>query len=204
MGLLVDLRRDLRRALRMGARPADLVVEISSWVILSYRVGRAISSLPTPLRRAVRLMHAPVHAVLQAVGGVEIPVSAAIGGGLHMRHTYGVVIHSDARVGLDCNLSQGVTIGIGGRGDRRGVPWLGDRVYVGPGAKLFGPISVGTDSAVGANAVVNRDVPRHVVVAGVPARVVSTAGSTGLVVPGEDQPDSSDRIPDNNPILKVA
>jgi len=146
----------------------------------------------------------PSLAVLQAVGGVEIPVSAAIGGGLHMRHTFGVVIHSDARVGLDCNLSQGVTIGIGGRGDRRGVPWLGDRVYVGPGAKLFGPISVGTDSAVGANAVVNRDVPRHVVVAGVPARVVSTAGSTGLVVPGEDQPDSSDRIPDNDPILKVA
>ena len=87
---------------------------------------------------------------------------------------------------MDCNLSQGVTIGIGGRGERRGVPRVGDRVYFGPGAKVFGPIVVGDDVAIGANSVVNRDVPPRAVAVGVPFRVVSLEGSFDLVVTGDE------------------
>ena len=57
-------------------------------------------------------------------------------------------------------------IGAAGRGERRGFPVLGDRVYVAPGAKLIGPITVGNDVAVGANAVVTKDVADRAVVGG--------------------------------------
>jgi serine O-acetyltransferase len=63
---------------------------------------------------------------------------------------------------------------------------VGDRVYLAPGAKVFGPIRVGHDVAVGANAVVNRDVPEGVTVAGVPAKIVSTHGSRQLIELGRD------------------
>ena len=188
MSFFKDVSRDFRRAFKMGARPMDLVFDLSTWIVLSYRMGRALADLPAPIRRALRLAHAPLHGLLETLGGIELPVNAQIGGGLHLRHTHDVVISPDARVGEDCNLSQGVTIGVGGRGERRGVPRLGDRVYVGPGAVLFGAITVGDDAAIGANSVVTRDVPRHSVAAGVPSRVISFAGSAGLVVPAEEEP----------------
>jgi len=186
MGFTADVRRDIRRAVRMGARLVDYLFELSTWIVLSYRVGHAIAGMPLPWRRALRLVHGPIHGILQIAGGIELPVNAKIGGGLHLRHTNGVVVHPEAEVGMDCNLSQGVTIGIGGRGERRGVPRVGDRVYFGPGAKVFGPIVVGDDVAIGANSVVNRDVPPRAVAVGVPFRVVSLEGSFDLVVTGDE------------------
>ena len=186
MGFTADVRRDIRRAVRMGARLVDYLFELSTWIVLSYRVGHAIAGMPLPWRRALRLLHGPIHGVLQIAGGIELPVNAKVGGGLHLRHTNGVVVHPEAEVGMDCNLSQGVTIGIGGRGERRGVPRVGDRVYFGPGAKVFGPIVVGDDVAIGANSVVNRDVPPRAVAVGVPFRVVSLEGSFDLVVTGDE------------------
>jgi len=57
------------------------------------------------------------------------------------------------------------------------VPTLADRVYVGPGAVIFGPVQIGEDAAIGANAVVTKSVTARAVVAGAPARVVSGKGS---------------------------
>jgi serine O-acetyltransferase len=57
------------------------------------------------------------------------------------------------------------------------VPTLADRVYVGPGAVIFGPVEIGQDAAIGANAVVTKSVPPRAVVAGAPARVVNRKGS---------------------------
>jgi serine O-acetyltransferase len=202
MSFVADVRRDFRRALRMGARPADMALELATWIVFSYRVGRALGELPAPIRRACRLLHKPVHGVLQTLGGLELPVNASIGGGLHLRHTHGIVIHPEATVGKDCNISHEVTIGVGGRREDRGVPTLGDRVYVGPGAKIFGAVRVGDDAAIGANAVVNRDVAPHTVAAGVPARTVSIEGSAGLVVPGDAKPGPAMR--QDPPLAKAA
>lgn len=82
----------------------------------------------------------------------------------------GVVIHKDAIIGNDCHIDQGVTIG--GTGTKLGVPRLGDRVYIGAGAKILGDISVGDGATIGANAVVLTDVPPNGVAVGVPARLV--------------------------------
>jgi serine O-acetyltransferase len=98
------------------------------------------------------------------------------GPGLAIVH-YGTIVVSDtAVVGRNCRIHADVNIGVA----NGAAPTIGDRVYIGPGAKIFGGIVIGDDVAIGANAVVNRDVPSGVSVAGVPAKVVSDHGSEGL------------------------
>lgn len=119
---------------------------------------------------------------LGIVYGLSIPARTKIGSGFYIGHYGGVVIHPDVTIGRDCNISQGVTIGLASRGDYFGTPTIGDRVYIGPGAKIFGKISIGNDVAIGANAVVARSVPEGAVVVGAPARVVSNRGSHGYII----------------------
>jgi serine O-acetyltransferase len=119
---------------------------------------------------------------IEVVAGISLSPEAEVGGGLYIGHFGHVVVNPRARIGRNCNLSPGVVIGSGGRGEddgqpREGVPTLADRVYVGPGAVIFGPVEIGEDAAIGANAVVTKSVPSRAVVAGAPARVVSGKGS---------------------------
>ena len=114
---------------------------------------------------------------MQASTGICLPATAKIGPGLRIPHAGTIVLHARTVIGSDCCLTHGVTIGISGSGERRGVPSLGDRVYVGANASIVGPIRIGNDVVVGANSLVNRDVPDHCTVLGVPASVVSHNGS---------------------------
>jgi serine O-acetyltransferase len=109
--------------------------------------------------------------------GVSIPCGAAIGPGLFIGHIGGIVVNVSAVIGRNCNLSHDVTIGQSNRGSRRGCPKIGDSVFIGPGARILGGVVVGDNAAVGANAVVLDDVAEGEVVAGIPARRVSTRGS---------------------------
>ena len=113
--------------------------------------------------------------------GISIPYQTPIGPGFYIGHFGGIVVSSGAQIGANCNLSQGVTIGQINRGSKQGTPRLGDNVYVGPGAKILGQITVGNNVAIGANAVVIKDVPDGAVVVGVPARVISHEGSSGYI-----------------------
>ena len=74
-------------------------------------------------------------------------------------------------MGERCMISHGVTIGVLG-GDRLGVPRLGNDVYVGCGAKILGPVTIGDGAIIGANAVVLEDVPAGATAVGVPARII--------------------------------
>ncbi len=113
--------------------------------------------------------------------GIYIPRLTKIGPGFYIGHFGGIVVHGDCRIGRDCNMSHGVTLGQANRGKHAGVPVIGDRVYLGPGAKIVGAVRVGSDVAVGANAVVTSDVPDGAVVGGVPARIISYAGSESYI-----------------------
>ncbi|MBD8080590.1 serine O-acetyltransferase [Cellulosimicrobium arenosum] len=120
------------------------------------------------------LLRLPARLVSQAartVTGVEIHPGARIGRRLFIDHGMGVVVGETAVVGDDVVLFHTSTLG--GRSMRRGKrhPTLGDRVVVGAGAKILGPVWVGDDAQVGANAVVVKDVPAGAVAVGVPARV---------------------------------
>lgn len=113
--------------------------------------------------------------------GISIPFRAKIGSGFYIGHFGGIIVNQDAVIGKNCNISSGVIIGQANRGAYKGCPVLGDNVYIGPGAKIFGAVRIGDNAAIGANCVVTRDVPDNAVVAGVPGRVISNRGSTGYV-----------------------
>ncbi|CAN7384750.1 serine O-acetyltransferase [Rhizobacter sp. LjRoot28] len=113
--------------------------------------------------------------------GISIPSGTRIGSGFYIGHFGGIVVNGESVIGKNCNISQGVTLGQANRGRNKGCPIVGDNVYIGPGAKLVGAVRIGNNVAIGANAVVTRDVPDNAVVVGIPARVISQEGSAGYV-----------------------
>jgi serine O-acetyltransferase len=131
--------------------------------------------------RALHLLARLMHKRLRLRFGISIPYTTRIGAGFYIGHFGGIVVNEAARIGKNCNISQGVTIGQRNRGARKGVPVIGDAVYIGPGAVVIGAVTVGSGCAIGANAVVARDLCRNAVAVGVPARVISTEGSAGYV-----------------------
>ena len=104
--------------------------------------------------------------------GIEIHPGATIGPGLFIDHGMGVVIGETAEVGSDVTLYHGVTLGGTSLNKGKRHPTIGDRVTIGAGAKVLGNITIGSDSRIGANAVVVKSVPENSVVVGVPGQVV--------------------------------
>jgi serine O-acetyltransferase len=104
--------------------------------------------------------------------GIEIHPGATIGSGLFIDHGMGVVIGETAEVGNEVTLYHGVTLGGTSLNKGKRHPTLGDRVTVGAGAKVLGNIIIGSDSRIGANAVVVKSVPENSVVVGVPGQIV--------------------------------
>ena len=112
---------------------------------------------------------------------------ARIGPGLVIPHGH-VVIDGDVRIGRNCTINPWVTIGLSGSRrwgfDRRG-PVIGDRVFIGTGAKVLGPVTVGDGARIGANAVVIDDVPAGATVVGAPGRVVQAQPPAWIRSDGE-------------------
>ncbi|WP_434056529.1 serine O-acetyltransferase EpsC [Georgenia sunbinii] len=110
--------------------------------------------------------------LVRALTGVEIHPGASLGRRMFIDHGMGVVIGETAEVGDDVVIFHGTTLG--GRSMTRGKrhPTVGDRVTIGAGAKVLGPISIGDDAQIGANAVVVKDVPAGAVSVGVPGKLI--------------------------------
>ncbi len=107
---------------------------------------------------------------------IEIHPDATIGKRLFIDHGTGVVIGETTEIGDDCTIYQGVTLGGTGKDKGKRHPTLGDRVMVGSGAKVLGPIHIGNDVRIAAGAVVLSDIPDNCTAVGVPARVVRCNG----------------------------
>ena len=116
--------------------------------------------------------------------GIEIHPGAVIGKGLFIDHGMGVVIGETAIIGDNVTLYHGVTLG--GVGSEKGKrhPTVGNNVIIGSGAKLLGPINIGNNSKIGANAVVLSDVPCFSTAVGVPAKIINK--SSGNIIGIED------------------
>ncbi len=113
--------------------------------------------------------------------GISIPLDTQIGRGLYIGHFGNIIVSPKTVIGNNFNISQGVTIGVSNRGNNKGHPIIGNDVYIGPGAKIFGSIKIGNNVAIGANCVVTKDIPDNAVVVGVPGKVISYKGSEGYV-----------------------
>jgi serine O-acetyltransferase len=109
--------------------------------------------------------------------GVEIHPGAEIGRRFFIDHGTGVVIGETAKVGDDCVMFHNVTLGGTGKHTGKRHPTIGDEVFIGTGATLLGPITVGSRAKIGANCFIHmRDVPADCTVVGVPARIVKQNG----------------------------
>ncbi len=106
------------------------------------------------------------------ITAADIPLNCDLGGGLVLPHPNGIVIHSGAKVGVNCLIHQQVTIGVTRKSPK--APIIGGHVDIGAGAKIIGDINIGEHALIGANAVVIKDVPAYAIVAGIPAKIIGT------------------------------
>jgi len=168
------------------------------WALTQYRLSRWVhTQVHIPgIRQILKAFCAIWQKLIEIMTGMEIPNRAEIGKGVFIPHAGGIYIHCDVKIGDYCHLSQEVTIGIGGRKEKRGCPKIGDRVYIAPGAKIFGAITIGNDVAIGANAVVTKDIPDNAVAVGIPAQVISYQGSKDFVL---YRPEKNEEVPTNSP-----
>ena len=107
--------------------------------------------------------------------GIEIHPGAKIGKRLVIDHGMGVVIGETAEVGDDCLIYHGVTLGGTGKDRGKRHPTIGNNVLIGCGAKVMGPLRIGDNVRIAANAVVLTEIPDDATAAGIPARVVRAA-----------------------------
>ena len=180
-------RADMKRYRTLRPRHPMLVIwwtEQGLWALLQYRLASGIyySWWPRFLKAPLLGVMVLWQVVIEVLTKISLPYRARIGPGLYIGHCGPLVINPDVIIGRDCNLSQVTTIGISGMGEKRGVPIIGDRVFIGPHTLILGPISIGDDAVIGGGSVVVRSVPPHVTVAGNPAKQVSEQGSAGYVV----------------------
>jgi len=103
------------------------------------------------------------HRFWSVVTGADIPLTCQIEGGLLIPHPNGIVIHPDAKIGVNCLIFQQVTIGTRGTPE---VPSIGGHVDIGAGAKILGPVKIGAHAKIGANAVIVNDVESGGIAAG--------------------------------------
>lgn len=102
------------------------------------------------------------------------------GPGLSIAHPGAIIVSQRAKIGANCRIHVGVSIGANGGIDK--APIIGNNVYIGPGAKIFGDINIADGTAVGANSVVNKSFTEpNITIAGIPAIKISNKGSKGLL-----------------------
>ena len=157
--MLDNIRRDTRRLreIKKKAFPfyviESLLFENGYQAVVAYRIASWFKHRRIPLL-------GPLFARLGLLfTGVDISPGAVIGPGLRISHGNGIVIGNGTRIGADALLLHQVTLGAAS--DRRigEMPTLGDRIFIGAGAKVIGGVTVGDDVFIGVNAVVTGDVP---------------------------------------------
>ena len=192
-GLLAEVRRDtdsiLDRDPAARSRIETMLTYPGLHAVWAYRMAHRLWEQDH--RLAARL----VSSGARRITGVDIHPAATLGQGLFIDHAVGVVIGETAEVGKDVTIYQGVTLG--GTSLERGKrhPTVGDRVVIGAGAKVLGPLLVGDDARIGANSVVVRDVPAGSVVVGVPGQIIARTVSASSGPPTlNDQPISADPV----------
>jgi serine O-acetyltransferase len=169
--MLENIRRDLQaHGGQWGAQ--------GFWVMVVYRFGRWRYGIrPALLRKVFSLVYRILFKGVQIVTGVELPCEVEVGRNFVIDHFGGIIVSGYARFGDNCRIRNGVVIGLQTVGQPC-APVIGDNVDIGAGAKILGAINIGSNTVIGANAVVIADVPDNSMAVGVPA-VIKPRGKPG-------------------------
>lgn len=163
------LRRDIEVVFERDPAARSVIEIVLNYpglhAIWSHRISSGL------WRRGWHLSARLVSQVCRFLTGIEIHPGARIGRGLFIDHGMGIVIGETVEVGANVTLYHGVTLGGVSWQKGKRHPTLGDHVVVGAGAKVLGPVTIGSYTRIGANSVVVRDIPENSVVVGVPGRV---------------------------------
>jgi serine O-acetyltransferase len=148
------------------------------WVMCVYRFGRWRYTIRwRPLRIPFSFLYKILRVLSEILTGIELPCEVTLGRRFVIEHFSGIIISGDVVFGDDCRIRNGVTVGLR-HTHQRGSPVIGNRVDIGAGAKVLGPIHIGDDVAIGANAVVITDVPSNSIAVGIPARILPRRPAT--------------------------
>lgn len=183
---MLFFKTDLQKYKAYSGNKSTLVLMLTTqglWAIFIYRYSNQIyrSALPYFLKKPLLLLAVLWQKWIEIVTGISIPYSVSIGHSFYIGHFGNIIINSMAIIGDNCNISQGVTIGISGKEEKRGVPVLGNNIYIGANAVLAGKIVVGDNVVIGANSLVNKNVESNITVVGVPAKKISDNSSSGYI-----------------------
>lgn len=110
--------------------------------------------------------------------GIQIGWTLDVGKGLYFGHFGSIIINGKAKIGNNCNINQGVTIGVENRGPRKGVPTIGNKVWIGANSVVVGKITIGDNVLIAPLTFVNFDVPSNSVVVGNPAKIIPNEFAT--------------------------
>ena len=153
------------------------------WALIVYRISNSIyrSKLPRLIKKVLLVFAILWQKWIEIITGISLPYSATIGNKFYIGHFGNIIINASAVIGDNCNISQGVTIGVSGKSENRGVPVIGSNVYIGANSVISGKIIVGDNVVVGANTFVNRNIESNCTVLGVPAQKISDNNSVDYI-----------------------
>jgi serine O-acetyltransferase len=184
MNLLQLIQSDYRKYQKYGGHFFVIIFLTQGfWAVFQYRISHFIYKKIKwqPFRFLLVLLMLFWQKIIEIATGISIPASSRIGHSFYIGHFGGIIINANAVIGNNCNISQGVTIGVSGRGEKRGTPVLGNEVYIGANAMVSGKITIGDNVLIGACTLVKNSIPEDSVVLGVPAVIVSQKGSKGYI-----------------------
>lgn len=184
MTILEYIRSDYNKYKKYGANFFVIVFFTQGfWATFQYRLAHYCYVHITwqPFRFIFKSILFLWQKVIEITTGISIPASAKIGHSFYVGHFGGIIFNKDAVIGDNCNIAQNVTIGVSGLGENRGVPVIGNNVYIAANSVIAGKIVIEDNVLIGACSLVTSDVKEGCTVVGVPAAVVSEHGSKGYI-----------------------
>tara|TARA_R100000935_G_C2839123_1_gene169991 strand:+ start:1753 stop:2304 length:552 start_codon:yes stop_codon:yes gene_type:complete len=179
--MLKKFRSDLLKYKRYSGKSSFILLftQQGLWAILVYRINNSIynSKIFKPIKSILLFFGLFFQKLMEVLTGISLPYSATIGEKFYIGHFGGIIINSQSVIGNNCNISQGVTVGVSGVKENRGVPVIGNNVYIGANAVIAGSLKIGDNAVIGANSLVTRSVDTNTTVLGVPAIKVSDNNS---------------------------
>ncbi len=178
---LADIRACYRND--PAARHLEIFTYAGLHAITMHRITHLLWKLGVPLVPRI------ISQLNRFLTGIEIHPGARIGSGLFIDHGMGIVIGETSEIGDNCVLFHNVTLGGTGKHQGKRHPTIGNGVFIGTGATILGPVTVGSNVKIGANTfIIMHDVPDNCTVVGSPGQIVKIDGQivTKKLTPTDD------------------